>query len=503
MKRITLILTVLLGSIGGYAQNFDGELHATNITAEALSKTYDIYGRIKGKVDFIPYDSLMIMRIQRDFNGIQRTDFFNVYCEGEFVITTERFNTTNTDLDSLPNARKTKIEKQIYTYTEEGFFIKDNAVSFTTSNSETKDSTLFIKHTNAITQAQFIGGKDDLLRYIAENVKVIKTPRIVNGISEYKEDIQFSINIDGSLSDITFLNHTNYCYQSTEIERVLKTMPKWTPKQIYGKPVTSTHTLSINSFPPKLGKEAEQQIAQSPNQKTISPIVVKDSITATALSMTYNVVYRTSDNSKTCLGEMDFIPYDSLMVMRIQWNDSKNDTDLFRVFSDGEDIVAQSFYKTTNLNKDSLYSKNEIILYKRPIFTYKKGNFLMENENSYVFEAKVSQEPKDTKKFIAHTNAYTMPSFPGGQEACMKYLANHIKYPTICIELGIQGRVNVDFVVAEDGSVSDIKIVSSPHPYLSKEAERVIQKMPKWEPAKVYDKPCRTQFHFPVMFELR
>ena len=33
--------------------------------------------------------------------------------------------------------------------------------------------------------------------------------------------------------------------------------------------------------------------------------------------------------------------------------------------------------------------------------------------------------------------------FPGGDEACMKWLAEHLKYPAICQEQGVQGRVFV------------------------------------------------------------
>ena len=46
--------------------------------------------------------------------------------------------------------------------------------------------------------------------------------------------------------------------------------------------------------------------------------------------------------------------------------------------------------------------------------------------------------------------------FPGGDEACFKWLSEHIKYPTICQEQGVQGRVTVQFVVNRDGSIVDV-----------------------------------------------
>ena len=92
--------------------------------------------------------------------------------------------------------------------------------------------------------------------------------------------------------------------------------------------------------------------------------------------------------------------------------------------------------------------------------------------------------------------------FPGGDEAGMKWLQEHIKYPQICIEQNVQGRVQVGFVVNRDGSIVDVKILRSPDPNLSKEAERVVKMMPKWKPARQGNKTVRSRFNLPVNFRL-
>ena len=92
--------------------------------------------------------------------------------------------------------------------------------------------------------------------------------------------------------------------------------------------------------------------------------------------------------------------------------------------------------------------------------------------------------------------------FPGGDEACYKWLSEHIKYPSICQEQGIQGRVFVSFVVNKDGSIVDVKVMRSPDENLSKEAERVVKLMPKWKPARQGNKTVRSRFNLPVMFRL-
>lgn len=92
--------------------------------------------------------------------------------------------------------------------------------------------------------------------------------------------------------------------------------------------------------------------------------------------------------------------------------------------------------------------------------------------------------------------------FPGGDAECFKWLSEHIKYPSICVEQGVQGRVIVNFVVNRDGSIVDVKTVRSPDPNLTKEAERVVKLMPKWKPARQGNKTVRSRFTLPVMFRL-
>ena len=92
--------------------------------------------------------------------------------------------------------------------------------------------------------------------------------------------------------------------------------------------------------------------------------------------------------------------------------------------------------------------------------------------------------------------------FPGGDEACLKWLSEHIKYPSICREQGVQGRVIVSFVVNKDGSIVDVNTLRSPDTNLTKEAERVVKMMPKWKPARQGNKTVRSRFNLPVLFRL-
>ena len=95
------------------------------------------------------------------------------------------------------------------------------------------------------------------------------------------------------------------------------------------------------------------------------------------------------------------------------------------------------------------------------------------------------------------------PEFPGGMGACMKWLGQNIKYPTIAQENGVQGRVIVQFVVNKDGSIVDAQVARGVDPHLDKEALRVVGMMPKWKPGKQRGKEVRVRFTLPVMFRLQ
>lgn len=94
------------------------------------------------------------------------------------------------------------------------------------------------------------------------------------------------------------------------------------------------------------------------------------------------------------------------------------------------------------------------------------------------------------------------PQFPGGDVALMKYLQDSLRYPAICMEQQLQGRVIVQFVVNPDSTISDAQVIKPVNPHFDKEALRVVYAMPKWSPGKLHGKPVRVRFTVPVTFRL-
>jgi TonB family protein len=95
-----------------------------------------------------------------------------------------------------------------------------------------------------------------------------------------------------------------------------------------------------------------------------------------------------------------------------------------------------------------------------------------------------------------------MPEIPGGTEALYKFLGSNIKYPRSATEQGIQGTVYVQFVINEQGKVSDATILRGVSPELDAESLRVINLMPAWKPGTVDGKPVCVKYTVPIKFSI-
>lgn len=110
---------------------------------------------------------------------------------------------------------------------------------------------------------------------------------------------------------------------------------------------------------------------------------------------------------------------------------------------------------------------------------------------------KPTADPDSSKIFGA---AEEMPSFPGGEKALMQYIKDNTYYPEEMCEGAAQGRVMVGFVINEDGSISDVKVLRSLTPEFDEVAVKIVKGMPKWNPGKQNGKAVKTKYTVPVSF---
>lgn len=120
---------------------------------------------------------------------------------------------------------------------------------------------------------------------------------------------------------------------------------------------------------------------------------------------------------------------------------------------------------------------------------------------NYVEPADVEEEEVAEEEIFIYVEE--MPSFRGGTlDDFRTYVGKNTRYPEAAAEAGIQGRVQMAFVVERDGSVSNVQVLKGVDPLLDKEAIRVISSSPKWTPGKQRGKPARVQYTIPVLFFL-
>lgn len=144
-----------------------------------------------------------------------------------------------------------------------------------------------------------------------------------------------------------------------------------------------------------------------------------------------------------------------------------------------------------------IYEDNDILSFWRYIqpetFVEKYFQVAKRYANS---QSKTSKQSDYTGK--VYDVVEQMPSFPGGNEALMNFIKENITWPDV--QDYVQGRVVVKFIVERDGSISYAQIARSLDPLFDKEALRVVNNMPKWNPGKQNGKTVRVSYNVPVSF---
>ena len=120
------------------------------------------------------------------------------------------------------------------------------------------------------------------------------------------------------------------------------------------------------------------------------------------------------------------------------------------------------------------------------------------------------------------------PQYPGGLPALMKSLSLRTKYPVEAEHYGVEGRVNVQFFVEKDGTVSEVKVLNTEFKnrlsdkkfnkysemdkyamreqgegQLKDEAVRVVKTLTGWEPGMRRGEQVRVKYTVPITFKLK
>lgn len=88
------------------------------------------------------------------------------------------------------------------------------------------------------------------------------------------------------------------------------------------------------------------------------------------------------------------------------------------------------------------------------------------------------------------------PDFIGGREALFNYFKENIVYPDD-VEAG---TVYVAFIVGSDGSIRDTRVFKGVKESMDKEALRLINDMPNWDPGVIDGQPVASVYGLPIIF---
>lgn len=118
-----------------------------------------------------------------------------------------------------------------------------------------------------------------------------------------------------------------------------------------------------------------------------------------------------------------------------------------------------------------------------------------------VIQAQVP-EPEQEESDRIFTIVEETASPKGGLAAFYQYVKENINYPPQAKRMGIQGRVFVEFVIAKDGSLTDVHIVKGIGAGCDEEAVRIVQAAPPWNPGKQRGKPVKQRYTLPIIFKM-
>jgi len=95
-----------------------------------------------------------------------------------------------------------------------------------------------------------------------------------------------------------------------------------------------------------------------------------------------------------------------------------------------------------------------------------------------------------------------MPEFPGGESELLKYIEQHLSYPTSAVHDRIQGQVVINFVVDHSGNISGAKVFQGIRKDVDDAALKVVNEMPRWSPGTQNGKTVNVSYRLPIHFAL-
>ncbi len=88
----------------------------------------------------------------------------------------------------------------------------------------------------------------------------------------------------------------------------------------------------------------------------------------------------------------------------------------------------------------------------------------------------------------------------GGYDSLYKFIKQNARYPKAARDAGVEGKVYVQYIVEQDGSLSEFQVLKGIGHGCDEEAVRVMQASPKWQPGRQRGRAIRQRIVMPISF---
>ena len=123
-------------------------------------------------------------------------------------------------------------------------------------------------------------------------------------------------------------------------------------------------------------------------------------------------------------------------------------------------------------------------------------------EETVIEDIVFEEAPEEEKAEEIFTIVENQPTPKGGMTAFYKYVSETIKYPSQARRMGVEGKVFVQFVVDQNGNLTNVQAIKGIGAGCDDEAVRILENSPKWNPGKQRGRPVKVRMVLPITFKL-
>jgi TonB family protein len=96
-----------------------------------------------------------------------------------------------------------------------------------------------------------------------------------------------------------------------------------------------------------------------------------------------------------------------------------------------------------------------------------------------------------------------MPDYNGGLKEMNSFINQNMRYPSLPLEIHLEGTVYIGFIIDENGMLSNVSLMRGVESSMNEEALRIVKSMPAWNPGKQRGMLVKLQHYMPIRFKIK